>query len=203
MWNFERPGFRRRKVNDEPIVKDFLDGVVFSRASLLDPRSPVLSRWSMGMIPLIEWEVSRDTDALFSFLANSGAIRGFFVALPRDGRRDTDFWECDLDANSASVVRDERLLDFDTIFIDDQMFSVIAGGYTDFALWCMRRDLFDRYLDTHPVDMRLSDDRPERLANNFRSALVGALERLDDWDRMGSDAGSIKPGFSWQLSEAR
>lgn len=201
MWNFDQPGFRRREVQTEPLVAHFLSGVVWAEHGAIAPFESVFSRYRMHGLPLLEWSMSDLALPLFETLRLAGASKGFFFEISEGKPPPHLFWECNLTADLAQIVKNEELLEPSIIFLDDAGVSIIASWYTDFALWFMEPSVFERHLANHPLDLDLRADANPCLINRFEDALKASFRRLADWDDdMDRHSSTIIADYDWQLA---
>ena len=195
MWEWSSKHFRTRRLDEEPAVAAFASGLVVDGPGGLDVNRSILSRYRMRALPLVEWDLSPDAPSLFETLRKVGARKGFFIDYADSQASGPAFRECDLTSASAEVVRDEGLLGWSTIFVDDKFASVVAAWFTDLTYLCMSPALFDKYLTTNPLFLD-TEGNEEIAADRFQAALRGAFKRLEAWSPMTLP---VRASLDWQL----
>lgn len=203
MWDFNQECLRRRAIDEEPLVAEFLSGLIVERPGLLDINRSVLTRYGMRALPLIDWDLSCSAQPLFEVLTRAGARKGYFVEYPSDTISPSNFLECVLTLEVAQTISDQALFEWDLIFFDDKFCCSIVPWYSDFVYFCMVPALFEEYLSADPITTDWQDCEAGVAADNFQDALRGAFQRLKDFERFfqrPDSTYSVRAELEWQLT---
>lgn len=196
MWDWDKEMFRVGRIADHSTLASFASGLIVNWPGGLDVNQSVLSRYDMRALPLVEWTLSPDAPALFDALKKAGATYGYFIDYAGGAEKLGQFRECDLSSEAARVIADEDLFGCATIFVDDQLLTVIAAWFSDFTHLCMSADLFDRYLSENPMFLDLHGDH-QPPATTFQIALTDAFARFEQWSPSASEI--VRRELGWQL----
>lgn len=178
-------------------MAEFASGLVSEGVGALDVDRSILSRYLMLALPLVEWDFECDYSGLFDTLRQAGATTGFFVDYPGEWPHCEHFWECDLSAETAGVIKRGALFGEALVFVDDRFLSAVAFWYSDFTYFCMSPALFDAHLAAHPIEFELTGDTPPIPAADFQTALKGAFKRMADWSPRTLP---VREALEWQLA---
>lgn len=114
---------------------------------------PAIQRTGMPCIPLEEYDIHQDISDIFAFLSGSGSAYGYVASVYRSEGEAETYRRFELTERVAKQIRQDRAMDSAMAFVDDRMSCVIVTWWSDYALLGMREELFEAYLNAHPLDM--------------------------------------------------
>lgn len=143
----------------------------------------VLDETGLAQLSLIEWSISSEVESIFATLRDNGSEWGYVVEQGAQALTESPPRKIALTAATAKKISDNLAMDFPMVFIDDQQLCVLVSYFSDYALICLREDLFGRWLADNPIDLSLRyDESPFPAADNLESAREFADRRRIEWD---------------------
>lgn len=202
MWDWNSNLFWQCKVDDHPALFELASKVVGEVQGSLGVNRSFLSRYRMRALPVVEWDFSEDAPLIFKTLRQAGAKTGYFIDYSDGENLGQNLFECELSSETALSVRDECLLGFSFIFVDDLFLSAVAPWFSDFTYLCMSPSIFDKFLLADPISFELSESETPKPADNFQAALRATFKRLDDWNSLmkrPNRLDEVQNALNWQL----
>ncbi len=143
----------------------------------------VFEQTGLAQLCLIEWSISSVVESIFATLRNRGSVWGYVVEQGATPVTEGPSRKIALTAATARKISDDLAMDFPMAFVDDQQLCVLVSYFSDYALICMREDLFETWLADNPIDLTpFLDEPPFPLADNLKAALEFADRRRIAWD---------------------
>ena len=141
----------------------------------------VFERSGLPQLSLIEWRVCHEIESIFELLRAEGSKAGYVVE--NDGPVAKDYArQISLSATTAEQIHRDLAMEFPMAFIDDQQLCVLVSYFSDYALICLREDLFEKWLAKNPMDLTLfGNEEPYPIASDLKNAQALALRRSASW----------------------
>ena len=142
----------------------------------------VFEKTGLAQLSLVEWSICSEIDTIFATLRDHGSQWGYVVeegaATVVEGRAR----KIALNPSTARKISDDSAMDFPMVFIDEQQLCMLASYFSDYALICMREDLFEKWLANNPIDLSSREDEPPfPTADNLKAAREFADRRRVAW----------------------
>ncbi|MDP5102385.1 MAG: hypothetical protein NWP98_00490 [Erythrobacter sp.] len=141
----------------------------------------VFERSGLPQLSLIEWHVCDEIESIFELLRAEGSEAGYVVE--NDGHVAKDYArQISLSATTAEQIHRDLAMEFPMAFIDVQQLCVLVSYFSDYALICLREDLFEKWLAKNPINLTLfAQEEPYPIASDLKTAQVLALRRSASW----------------------
>lgn len=161
------------------LVAESITGPVYDE----DFERGVLEQTGLAQLSLIEWSVSSEVESIFKTLRQHGSEWGYVVEQGAPALTESPPRKIALTAATAKKISDDLAMDFPMVFIDDQQTCMLVSYFSDYALICLREDLFETWLADNPIDLTLFyDEPPFPAADNLKAAREFADLRDVAWD---------------------
>jgi len=142
----------------------------------------VFEHTGLAPLSLIEWCVSSEVESIFKTLRDHGSEWGFVVEQGAPDLTESPPRKIALTAATAKKISDDSAMYLPMVFIDDQQTCMLVSYFSDYALICLREDLFETWLADNPIDLTLFYDAPPfPAADNLKAAREFADLRLVAW----------------------
>jgi hypothetical protein len=135
----------------------------------------------LPQLSLVEWHVCSEVESIFGILRDAGSQRGWVVELGEGHAAENYTREIALSASTAEQIHRDLAMEFPMAFVDDQRLCVLVSLFSDYALICLREDLFEKWLATNPVDLTLNAHEPYPVARDLKTAQTFAHRRSASW----------------------
>lgn len=151
----------------------------------------VSQRTGLPHLGLIEWSISQDVVALFRLLHGAGSRTGYVVELGRDFDPLSYCRKIALDDSTAEQIAKDETLDLPMAFVDEQAICAATSWHSDYALICMREDLFETWIARPDFDLTVwENEDPYPRPDNLQAAQALAKRRLESWNAVMRNQGA-------------
>jgi hypothetical protein len=143
----------------------------------------VFEKTGLAQLSLVEWSICSEVDTIFATLRDNGSQWGYVVEEGATSVAEATARKIALTPATARKISDDLAMDFPMVFIDDQQLCILVSYFSDYALICMREDLFEIWLANNPIDLSLRENElPVPAADNLKAAREFADRRRVAWD---------------------
>jgi hypothetical protein len=180
-WDWENVEHEIVPLDQAPECAMLAAAIVSSDMADEELEKKVFERSGLPQLSLIEWHVCDEIESIFELLRAEGSEAGYVVE--NDGPVAKDFARrISLSAATAEQIHRDLAMEFPMAFVDDQQLCVLVSYFSDYALICMREDLFEKWLANRGLDLTIfAWEEPYPIACDLKTAQALAQRRSASW----------------------
>ena len=182
-WDWKAVGHELVPLDQVPEIARLAASIIAEPVFDEDFEKRVFDETGLAQLSLIEWSISSEVESIFATLRDNGSEWGYVVEQIDPTLAESPPRKIALTAATARKISDDLAMDFPMVFVDDQQTCMLVSYFSDYALICMREDLFEGWLANNPIDLSLRyDEPPSPSADNLTAAREFADRRRIEWD---------------------
>ncbi|MEE4289792.1 MAG: hypothetical protein V2J14_10515 [Erythrobacter sp.] len=181
-WDWEGVENDIVALNRAPACAQLAAAIISQDMSSEEWARRVLEQSGLPQVGLVEWHLCDEVESIFELLRAEGSQIGYVVE-QEAGRAAKEYARrISLSAATAEQIYRDLAMEFPMAFVDDQQLCLLASCFSDYALICLREDLFEKWLATRKLDLTLfADEEPYPVACDLKTAQALALRRSSSW----------------------
>lgn len=180
-WDWEDVQNEVVPINLAPECARLAASIISNEIASEEWERKVFELTGLPQISLIEWHVCDEVEGIFKLLRAEGSKTGYVVE--NDGPVAKDYTrQISLSATTAEQIYRDSAMEFPMTFVDEQQLCVLVSYFSDYALICLREDLFEKWLTKRSLDLTIfAWEEPYPIAHDLKSAQELARRRSASW----------------------
>jgi hypothetical protein len=180
-WDWEDVQNEVVPINLAPECAKLAASIISNEMVSEDWEREVFARFGLPQISLIEWHICDEVQGIFELLRAEGSEIGYVVE--SDGPVAKDYIrQISLSATTAEQINRDSAMELPMAFVDEQQLCVLVSYFSDYALICMRENLFEKWLANRNLDLTIfAWEEPYPIAGDLKTAQALAQRRSASW----------------------